>query len=981
MSEEPTGQTPQPKPKRRGRRLLVGAVGVLLVLFVLVALAPTLLSTAPGKNFLLGFVNDALNGRVEADSISLSWLGGQKATGVTIKAGDGSTVVSKLDLDAPKVTLIDAATGLRDTGPINAHAQAVALREDAQGNLILPTAAKPAKPEPSSGGGTDISTQVTLTVGRITYERPGEQPYVIDNFKAGGTLDRGHKASLTVTGNIVRGSETGLIDINASVDNLADTAGKLQPDKANLDVNVKLLGIPTAPLDALAGADGQIGKLVGEKLDFVAQAKGTLKSFEGEAVLPTMNVPAGEGRALRFSDGVLEIKPGDAAGQMRLALRGRAQTGDLTKDIAATVVATNLLEADKPKAINVTTRDLPVALVDALAGQDGKLTQTLGDLLGLTLDLSQRDDGTMVFDGRVDAPNLAGPIKGSFADFSKDAKDARAQLIELATPQPLRMTLSPRAYDLWLADKQTGAAPNRGLVDPAQVTVGINAWKLVLLKPRPGVEPGALGVLLDADASRIDATVTMPAARVIDRTTKQDRLGPRPAAHVRGNDLSALELFSSLEFPDPGPDANAKKDPGKLTSTTKIRGLFNKQGAAVFADAAITSKTSVTNMPATLVDAVAGQQGKLAALTGPSISGGLDLTQKPGQPGSATLALDATHLKLTAPVNLAITDDDIKLIDDFVLTLLVTEQTSSSLLGDIHPLFADSVASVPGKPMKLTINKGVALDRGKTFDLADVRMDGSIDLGTLMMKRRGWIALGIEGAANALIGIFKLGRDIRVAEAADYPATFSPMTFSVAGGKVKTSELWMTAPDMAVGFQGNVDLTSNTIDQMSVALLGASLYTFPGSRELFQGLVKPTQVIEMPLGGSLSAPKPKPVDFAVNTPLAIAEGALGEDAGRIIGVIRDLGREAQPWQKRRPRFEWHPSADALAFAGKFKAAEQPATQPAGDAEQPAEATPEQPQQQQEEPQEEKSIEERLEEEAIRAGTGLLRDLLNSRRSQ
>jgi len=218
-------------------------------------------------------------------------------------------------------------------------------------------------------------------------------------------------------------------------------------------------------------------------------------------------------------------------------------------------------------------------------------------------------------------------------------------------------------------------------------------------------------------------------------------------------------------------------------------------------------------------------------------------------------------------------------------------------------------------------------------------------------------------------------------EAADYPATFSPMTFSVAGGKVKTSELWMTAPDMAVGFQGNVDLTSNTIDQMSVALLGASLYTFPGSRELFQGLVKPTQVIEMPLGGSLSAPKPKPVDFAVNTPLAIAEGALGEDAGRIIGVIRDLGREAQPWQKRRPRFEWHPSADALAFAGKFKPAEQPATQPAGDAEQPAEATPEQPQQQQEEPQEEKSIEERLEEEAIRAGTGLLRDLLNSRRSQ
>jgi len=98
----------------------------------------------------------------------------------------------------------------------------------------------------------------------------------------------------------------------------------------------------------------------------------------------------------------------------------------------------------------------------------------------------------------------------------------------------------------------------------------------------------------------------------------------------------------------------------------------------------------------------------------------------------------------------------------------------------------------------------------------------------------------------------------------------------------------------------------------------------------------------------------------IKSPSAVAEEAVPveEDAAE---AIAGLGA---PWPKA-------PEA----------AAEQPATQPAGDAEQPAEATPEQPQQQQEEPQEEKSIEERLEEEAIRAGTGLLRDLLNSRRSQ
>src|SRR5580765_5437415 len=68
--------TPAPKTFLRRFRWLIIAGGVLVLLFLLVVLAPTLASMGWAKSIILGKVNDQLNGTLEAKEWDLNWFGG-----------------------------------------------------------------------------------------------------------------------------------------------------------------------------------------------------------------------------------------------------------------------------------------------------------------------------------------------------------------------------------------------------------------------------------------------------------------------------------------------------------------------------------------------------------------------------------------------------------------------------------------------------------------------------------------------------------------------------------------------------------------------------------------------------------------------------------------------------------------------------------------------------------------------------------------
>src|SRR5678815_4943727 len=95
----PPETAPLPKKPKRRRRWPIVLLVLLLLLGLLVALAPTLLSTSPARSFVVGKINQNLNGKVQIDQLSLGWTSPVRVTGVKVFDKSGVQV-----LELPKLT-------------------------------------------------------------------------------------------------------------------------------------------------------------------------------------------------------------------------------------------------------------------------------------------------------------------------------------------------------------------------------------------------------------------------------------------------------------------------------------------------------------------------------------------------------------------------------------------------------------------------------------------------------------------------------------------------------------------------------------------------------------------------------------------------------------------------------------------------------------------------------------------------------------
>ncbi len=936
MTDTPAAPTTAPPAKHRWpRRLLLGGVAVLLVLFLLLALLPTLLSTGPGRNLVLNVVNGSINGKVEAESLSLSWIGGQRAAGVNVTGPRGTRVVQNLSLDAPDVALLPVVFGSRDFGQVTANADAVQLAANDQGELDLPAAKSPAAADadqPAAG----IDTHVKLTVGKITFEQPGNPTQTLTNFDSGLEVRGNRKLDLRATADVPGSAdaEPGRLDATVRIDHLTDAAGKPQAEKATIDADVKLIGIPTPLLAALSG-QAELNDYIGPALTTTLTAQGTLARFTADAVLPTLTLPAGEGKTLRFSEGTLNVKPGTQPHQLALTLRGQATTGEVSEAVSLDATLSHLFD-QSPVGISATTQKLPVPLVDALAAQDGKLTATLGDLLDLQITLAEHAEGGYALSGRIDAPNLAGPFEGRY-----DAE----KLMAFSTPSPLRLTLSPQAYDLWTADAETGAPANLRLAETMTAQVSVPGVRLVILPTEAGEDAGVLGMRIDPARSTATLSVTSDKA-MIERREPAAMVTLTPLQlDVTSKNLNAIELVAQLQTileqaeqqlreadapPGDAAAAPAESTRGKVTSRTTIKNLFNERGVVAFEGSTIDSKSELQAVPAALVDLLANQNGSLAATTGRLINGDLSVQYQSGQAGRATANLDATNLKGTIPVQIAPDFSVATLTDDIRVTLWVTEETSQSYLGSSHPLFADAVSSDPEKPVNVTLKKeDVVIPLDGSFDIRQLTMQGTIDPGTLNMKRSGWIN---QAVTAAMAQVFKREPRAR-GEVRTYPARFSPMNFTLKDGLLDTSELWLASDDMGLGFQGKLNLNSGQIDKMAVGILAGSFYALGGGdvRKL-----DPGTVLEVPLKGPIASPKPDVAGLFVanlDSILDVAAGATDEKTAAWI----NLGKTILDGANRNPQnnggkytYQWNPSEAAELFTEQLRPKPQEPPAPGND---------------------------------------------------
>lgn len=939
---DPNAKTPTPAasdtgeaepPRRRRRRILIAAAGLVAALLLLIALLPTLLSTGPGRGAVLSVVNGMIDGKVEADAVRLRWLGGQSIDGVFVTAPGGTRVVENLSINAPDLRLLSAALGSRSFGVIATAADHLRLAANEQGQLDLPglrgdetdtapeSEGETAGGTTSGGGTSGVDTTVTLTVGRVTFEQPGQVTRTIENFESSVEVRGNRRIDARLRGDVIGGDQPGVIDARFTIDNLTDAAGQVQAKLATIDADVTLTAIPTPVIAALAQYPA-LNDYLGPTFTTRATAQGTLANFTADADLPPLTLPAGEGQTLGFEGGKLSVRPGDEAGALTATLRGRASTGQVAQDVTLDADLLHLFD-DQPMRITTTAQQLPVPLADALAAQEGRLTATLGRMLDLTVTLTEHADGGYELTGEVDAPNLAGPFEGQFIPD---------KLIAFSTASPLRLRLEPAAYDLWTTNAQTGEPANIRVAEALDAQLRVPGLRLAIVPTPAGEDAGPLGMRIDPAASSLTLSLTSERG-VIERREPAATVTIEPfALNIDSKNLNAIELVTQLETiieqlegrAAPQGDAGgadaardgkqaAVPEKGSVTSTTTVRNLFNGRGVLAFKGGTIESVSAIENIPADLLDMLAEQDGQLAATTGPWINGGLTVHHQPGQPGTATAKLDATNLQGTIPIQLAADFSEATLVDDINITLRVTEQTSKSYLGAAHPLFADAVASDPDKPVRVTVKReNVRIPLDGTFDIAALRMDGTIDPGTLMMTRSGWINQALTGIGQQVFGErFGAGREVDT-----YPAEFSAMTFKIADGKATTSELWLVADKIGMGFQGAIDLRTSQIDRMSIGVLAATFYALGGDARKLPA----DEVIEVPLKGAVASPRPDIGGLAMSNLDGIA-GAVDEDAARWLNVgravLEGVGR-ARGGDGAKYQYQWQPSDAAKAFAEGLK---------------------------------------------------------------
>ncbi|MEA2734910.1 MAG: large repetitive protein, partial [Humisphaera sp.] len=178
---------PAPAPKRRRKRWPWVIVGILLFLILLVALAPTLISTGPGKSFIVGKVNSSLNGKLDVADLSIGWLSGVTLNGVKIDDQQGRRVLEIASVRVP-ISLIGAARGKYDLGETvidKPNLVNLEIYEDGSTNLgklmkdsggnATPPAAPPDQTSPQPTQPTkipDVKGKITINQARATVSGP-----------------------------------------------------------------------------------------------------------------------------------------------------------------------------------------------------------------------------------------------------------------------------------------------------------------------------------------------------------------------------------------------------------------------------------------------------------------------------------------------------------------------------------------------------------------------------------------------------------------------------------------------------------------------------------------------------------------------------------------------------------------------------------------------------------------------------------------
>ncbi len=157
-----------PRLKRHWLRwLLIGVGGLIVLLFLLLALVPTIASSGMVRTKVVAAINENINGKVEITNWSIGWTGGVRADGINVKDDAGRQIL-QIEHVSTQLSLIDAIGGKYHLGKTVVDGLDFNAERYPDGTLNFAHLSKPAKadstpPANAPGGSPATAAKPTKT--------------------------------------------------------------------------------------------------------------------------------------------------------------------------------------------------------------------------------------------------------------------------------------------------------------------------------------------------------------------------------------------------------------------------------------------------------------------------------------------------------------------------------------------------------------------------------------------------------------------------------------------------------------------------------------------------------------------------------------------------------------------------------------------------------------------------------------------------
>ncbi len=639
-----------------------------------------------------------------------------------------------------------------------------------------------------------------------------------------------------------------------------------------------------------------------------------LANFKAEAVQAGMEMAidrialTGEAGLAGFELRDASIKmPATALNQhLQLAFSAKTICANQTGSIQAEAEVAGLLTEAPVFSGQVAIDKWPVAILDFIAGQDGRLLPILGTMLEhveVRLVPDATAPATAAFIIKAQTPNLKASLVGRY----------HPSALAMESGSLLDFALTPQAWmsmqSAWLPRGEKAGGITRQGEQQALALEGVAKAQMIIKECQIGFAPKAISdgeqswLKFAPQRTRLDTTLVVQDA-TFSRPADRQRARVRNLA-IRLTTANPAELVELNAVADIAVSAGAAlSEASRLTSSTRISGLLDSKGNLAWQQIKAHTDTQAVALPIAVLDAVFGLGGKLTAVVGATAGATLKASYGAAAGGMFDLAVAGDNLN--ADIQGAIAENlTLRLREPAALSLAITPEIAALVLAKINPMFINAIGPKnAGERLTCIINKEFAFDL-KTLAVQSLNAQADIRVPELRMKS-GW---GIGGFLKLLAALDAVGET-----RANFTASFTPLAVNVANGIVSTNDFWLASDDLAPGRAIALGTKVDAIDlaaqqaKIAMGISGQTLRLVP----IMSSVIRQDYIYEVSLSGPLAGIEPNYSEFLKEILLVKAKAeaikrvgekslvaaVLAKEISRMIPQAKDQDSLAQRWRQR-----------------------------------------------------------------------------------